>query len=233
MPIVLSKALAAAATLGPFVAALPRLQGMPGVHGIWDTSPETLKWTSGKISEWGSRGGLAGKFLQTEAALRPALDPSGRISMNGTSRLDLAMPAGSLMTALTIALRWTTLLDTGGFQTLFAATSGDYLRSFWSPTLVRTRAGDNTGLRDFAAAPSMPSGAVFVISGATMSLHTGGKSLSWPIALGSNKSLQALHLGAQTTSAAPDAHHRFQRAAVFTSALSGADLTDLKKWVGA
>lgn len=230
MPITLATALPAAATLGPFVEALPALLALPGVYGIFDAAPSNLTIEGGKISAWTSLGGLGTSFSQSDPTIRPVLDSNGRISMGGNSRLDLAGVGTSGQ--FTLAFRFDCIFDTGGLQTLFSTTGNSYARSFWSPSLLRTRFGGSPTTQDVAP-PPVPTGAVFVINGTACALHAGGQITAWTSDVSSH-ALVTMLLGAQTTNVTTlDSHLRFSKAAVCKAALTGTNLDNLKAWVGA
>ena len=229
MPITLNATLPAAATLGAFVDALPALMAAPGVFGIFDTTPASLTISGGGVAEWASRGGLTSAWVQPDAGARPTIDSDGRVSMGGSSRLEL--PGLGTVPAFTIATRFASRSD-AAMQTIFAGSgNGVYARAFWQPSTLRTRFGDASALRDIVS-PPVPLGVVYVVDGTTITLHTGGQSVTWT-GTAASYALVSLVIGAQTTSAAPDSFLRYGKFGVWRAALAGQHLANAKAWVGA
>lgn len=230
MPITLSTALPLAATLGAFTPAIPLLTAMSGAYGVWDTDPSTITRVSGKVSAWASHGSLNTAFVQDTASLRPTVDSQSRISMDGTARLDLA--GVGTVSAITLAFRFGGG-DTGAVQTIFAGTgnSTNYFRSFWQPSLLRTRMGTAASLRDISP-PAAPLGVVYVVNGNQITVHTGGTSLTWTSDL-TGVAIATLIMGSQTIGGATDSQIDYHKIGVWKSALTGGSLTNVKTWVGA
>lgn len=230
MPITLSTALPLAATLGAFTPAIPLLTAMPGAYGVWDTDPNRITVTDGRVSAWASHGNLTSSFVQDTASLRPSIDGQGRVSMDGTARLDLA--GVGTVSALTLAFRFSGG-DTGAVQTIFAGTgnSSNYFRSFWQPTLLRTRVGAVASLRDMSPPPA-PLGVVYVISGNQVTVYTGGTSLTWTSDI-STVAVATLIMGAQTVGGTTDSQIDYSKIGVWKSALTGSNLANARTWVGA
>ena len=228
MPLKLTAALPAAATLGPFIEARPTLIAMPGCMDIWDTDSTKIAVTGGKVTSWsGHKGALS--FAQTDAALRPVVNADGWIDLTATAVLNLSgnVTSGA---GITTAFRYKARRANDIIYAPMGGTTKWNLQvKSDNAALTATIYDAVSGLVTTARGAS-PGWCIVRANGTAVTVRTDAGTYTKTVG-GSTHNPGKLILG--SPNAIPSGDVAYAKAGIWASALSDANLDLIAKWLAA